>query len=247
MPPYRLSDIRRRVNSLPDAKKVFVLCEGTNTEPELMKKILSNSSFFGADESIRFIAVEKTGRDVGTTDLKGLIRLADSIISDADNHFNQGEDKVLVIFDLDVYARKHSIPEIKAIIEEHKRNMIFAYTNPAVELFLTLCIAPNAYDSIIQPSIKKILKNDWITSSDGTTRRFIAHLFYEKTHIDSKKGSTDFTLLASNVGEAIKQESLYLSRKLIDPEKSLISNFGYVLEKIRDNDIDSIEYLTVIG
>lgn len=246
IPPHKLFDFKRPVSILPDARKVFVLCEGTNTEPAFLEKILNNSSI-GLNGSINFIGVEKTGNDKGVTDLNGLIRLANQVIGDKQNHFDKKMDKVLLFFDLDVYAAKNSISEIKALIEANKKHIIFAYTNPAIELFLCLCIKPNAYETIIQPKCSEILQNGYVPCTDGENRRCIASLFYEATLVDSKKGTADFTPFAQNVQHAINQEKINLSAKLVDPKKSLISNVGRVLEMIQDDKADEIEYLTVIG
>ena len=75
MPPHRLFDFKRPVSVSPEARKIFVLCEGTNTEPAFIEKVLGNS-FIGLDESIKFIGVKKTENDEGVTDLNGLVRLA---------------------------------------------------------------------------------------------------------------------------------------------------------------------------
>lgn len=65
--------------------------------------------------------------------------------------------------------------------------------------------------------------------------------------MDPKKGTFDFSEFAKNIVGAVNQEKLYLNNKLIDPKKALISNLGRVLELIRDNKIDKIEYLIVLG
>ena len=59
MPPINLLKIKRTVDERPDARKIFVLSEGTNTEPGFIEKILTNSGY-GHGGEYTFIKVEKT-------------------------------------------------------------------------------------------------------------------------------------------------------------------------------------------
>lgn len=99
----------------------------------------------------------------------------------------------------------------------------------------------------VQPKCSEILQNEYVLCSDNKQRRYVASLFSEATYVDSKKGTTDFTSFAQNIQHAINQEKLNLSAKLVDPKKSLISNVGRVLEMIKEDKANEIEYLTVIG
>ena len=240
MPPLNLKKIARDIQEKPDARRLFLLCEGTNTEPSFLEKVLTNANYI-KHEAVSFIKVNKTNNDFGVTELTGLVRLANDIIADKDNHFSRKKDKIIIIFDLDRYNKK-ALANIKRIIEENKKNMIFIYTNPAVELFLLLCFLSDSYDKYIQPNIEAILANNWVTSSDGKTRRFLADLFTRVTGQDSKSATADFTVFSENVQDGINQEKMYCSQKISSLSKKLISNFGTILEKIKNNDFDHIEY-----
>ena len=240
MPPLNLKKIQREIQERPDANRFFLLCEGTNTEPGFLEKILTNANYL-KNGSISFVKVNKTENDSGVTDLKGLIKLANQIIENKENHFSKKKDKVVLIFDLDQYS-SNNIDEIKTLIEENKNRIIFVYTNPAIELFLLLCTCENAYDKYISPNVDKILKNDWVISSDGKRRRFIADLFFTVSGVDSKKATADFTEIAGNIQFGINQEKIYLTQNISGSSNKLISNFGIVLEKIKDNDVGNITY-----
>ena len=245
MAPINLSTIKRKIAERPDARKVFLLCEGTNTEPEFLEKILTNSEY-GGNGALSFVKVEKTGNDAGVTDLPGLISLANQVIENKANHFKKKKDKVLLFFDLDVYASKGKMPEIKKLIEANRSNIVFAYTNPSIELFLLLCTSPSSYESIVEPNKAEILRNDWVASKDGKQRRYVANLFFETAGLDSKRHDSDFAALAKSIQCGVNQENLYISQKLANPEKHLISNVGSILAKLKENRIDAIEYLLAI-
>ena len=242
MVPVDLSTIRRQIGERPDARKIFILSEGTNTEPGFLEKVLTNASYI-ANDAVTFFKVNKTENDFGVTDFDGLLRLANSVIENKDNHFRKRKDKVMLIFDLDVYYAKNNIEYIKQKIKENNKNIIFVFANPAIELFLLLCWNADAYERLIAPHIIEILKNDWIESNDGKNRRYIANLFFETTGIDSKKSAADFTYLANNIQNGINQENIYLSQKIGAGKDKLISNFCFILERIKNNDFDAIDYL----
>lgn len=241
MVPIDLSTIKRQVGERPDARKVFILSEGANTEPGFLEKVLTNASYI-KNEEVTFIKVNKTENDKGVTDFNGLLRLADVVMNDKNNHFNKRKDKIMLVFDLDVYYARNQIDDIKQKIEKNSKNIIFVFANPAIELFLLLCWSEDAYEKYVAPNVDAIINNDRATSDDGKQRRFIADLFIKTTGIDSKVNTADFTALASNIQKGINQENLYISQRIGAGKEKLISNFGHVLEKIKNNDFDRIIY-----
>ena len=211
MPPLNLKRIHRETQERPDARRLFLLCEGTNTEPGFLEKVLTNADYI-KNPAVTFVKVNKTGHEFGINDINGLICLANKIMEDKNNHFSKRKDKVVIIFDLDRYGKKKQ-EEIKRIIEQNKKkNIIFVYTNPAVELFLLLCTSQDAYEKYVEPNVEEILKNGLVKSTDGKSRRYIADLFYKVTGQDSKVSTADFNLLANNVQHGINQEK-YISHK----------------------------------
>lgn len=242
MVPLNLSTVERLVGERPDARRVFILSEGTNTEPEFLEKVLTNASYI-TNKSVRFVKVNKIGNDVGVTDFDGLLSLAYSIIDNKENHFNKRYDKVMLIFDLDVYYARNKIDYIKEQIKKHSKYIMFVFANPAIELFLLLCCRENAYETIIQPNLDDIIKNDWVTSKDGKKRRFVANLFFETTGIDPKVKTADFTELANNIQFGVNQEKIYLSQKIGAGSNKVISNFGKIIDNIKNDAFTKIEYL----
>ena len=60
--------------------------------------------------------------------------------------------------------------------------------------------------------------------------------------IDPKDPDADFSVFSNGLQNAINQEKIYLSKKLVDPNANLISNFGTVIEKIKNGEFDNIDY-----
>ena len=242
MVPIDLSTIRREIGERPDARKIFILSEGANTEPGFLEKVLTNATYIRND-GVTFIKVNKTENDRGVTDFDGLLRLAYSVINNRENHFKKRKDKVMLVFDLDVYYARNNVEYIKHKIQEHSKNIIFVFANPAIELFLLMCWSSDSYEKYIEPNINAILENNWVISSDGKQRRFIADLFFKVTGIDSKVGTTDFSLLANGIQNGINQENMHLSQRIGAGKDKLISNFGKILERIKNDSFDNIDYV----
>ena len=67
--------------------------------------------------------------------------------------------QIIIVFDLDVY--KNNQLRMNNIISLGDKDIIFAYTNPSIELFLLLTIK-GSYEKIIKPNEKEILENNFI-------------------------------------------------------------------------------------
>lgn len=239
-PPVNLKEITRNVEVRDKYRRLYLLSEGTLTEPEVLNSILTRSPYLLENDSTRFYEVERSGKDFGRNTLKAMIDIAyENVINDKEK-FSKKRDKVIIFFDLDVYHESYE--EVKKLIDQHKKYIIFVFTNPAVELFLLLC-KDGAYENIIVPNITNILKNE---KNNSTNRRFIHQLVVDTFGVDPKNRDSDFTAFSNGLSVAINQEKMYICQKLSNPENHLISNFGYVLEHIKNIDFNSIEYFTIL-
>lgn len=234
-PPINLRLIERNQPTREKNKRIYLLCEGTLTEPSFLHAILTNSDYFMDVDNVNFYSTIRDGREFGINRIDGMIRIAYDNIIDNPLKFSKKKDKVIIFFDLDIYH--DSYDTIKNLIEEHQKYIIFVFTNPAIELFLLLC-KEDSYETIIAPHKNAILANRFSDSG----RRYIHQLVNNTFKKDPKKRTTNFEIFAKNLGIAIKQEKDYIPQVLVDPTKNLISNFGKVLEKIKNNDIDNIDY-----
>ena len=237
MPPISLIQIVREIEYRETKRKLFLLSEGTLTEPSFLESILSGSPYFSSNRNVEFYKTERSGREHGINTLNGMIDIAyRNIINKKDIGFRKKKDKVVIFFDLDIYH--DSINEVKQLINEHKKYIIFVFVNPAIELFLLLC-KENSYEQLVQPHIKEILENN---KTSETGNRYIYQLVIDSIGIDPKDPDADFSVFSNGLQNAINQEKIYLSKKLVDPNANLISNFGTVIEKIKNGEFDNIDY-----
>ena len=235
VPPINLSTLTRNTIEKPLSRRLYLLSEGTLTEPSFLISLITRSDYMNYNDSVRFYPVERDGSEFGINSLRGMVDIAKKHIINKEKRFSKKRDKVIIFFDLDIYHE--SIEDVKRIIEENKKYIIFVFTNPAIELFLLLCVE-GSYEKIIMPKIENILKNE----KNEFGRRYIHQLLIDCTSVDPKDRSADFDFFSSKIDVAIRQEKLYISSTLSNPDKYLISNFGRVLERIRNNDFSPIDY-----
>lgn len=240
VPPVNLSLLERGVKEKEFSRRLYLLSEGTLTEPQFLEKLITGSPYFKNNTNLRFYRVERSGNDFGINKLSGMIDLAKKTIISDSKKFTKSRDKILVFFDLDIYH--NSINKIKKIIEQNRNYFIFIFTNPAIELFLLLC-KENSYEECVRKNLDKILENDY---NKNTHRRFIHQLVVDNFQIDPKKSDSDFSAFSNGLSFAINQEKMYMEQKLINVNERLISNFGYILEKIKNNNFEEIEYFSLL-
>lgn len=221
-------------------KKLYSVCEGTNTEPNLLEDIFTQTDYI-TNKSYDYYSMDRTENDKGANTLEQLVEYGKSIIENKENKFKKKKDKVIIFFDLDRYRTK--INEVKKIINENKDNMVFVFTNPAIELFLLLCVDANSYEAIVEPNKEKILKNEWYPNdSDPNRLRYVNHLLQDKTGIDPKSHDGDMNFFAKNLQYGVNQEKMYLSQKLTNLESSLISNFSVFVDALNNETLNDIKY-----
>ncbi len=227
MCPLEYHTLKRKITNKKDARSVYLLYEGKNTEPLFIAPFIENSNYIDSRE-IRFIQFEKTDSDVGVTNLPQLIKLAKKFKQNST--FRKGYDKIIIFFDLDVYKNNQSaINKIMNLIDD---DIILAYTNPSIELFLLLTY-PRTYETIIEPKAKEILKNDFVGK-----KRYINNLFTDYSKINSKSSDGQVSLLSENFETAISQERMFLNQFIDLASTKLTSNIGYIFEKLKKSEFD---------
>ena len=231
------STLKRTKDTKNENRFIYLLFEGLVTEPYFIYPFIKYSSFFKDTKDIVFKKVNKVNNDKGASNIKTLAKIAKEEIVDK-LIFNKRRDKVLFIFDLDIYLNNKN--KIIDIMDYCLSYYIFGYTNPSIELFLLLT-KENAYNKYIKKNYKKILNNEFYKKDN---KRFINHLFYKITKINSKRNKEKLMLLSFNFSNAIKEEKLYLNRFIDKAYNSLTSNIGYVFTKIKENKIDEITYFS---
>ena len=228
MVPLSVSDLKRKISDRTDARVIYLLYEGQNTEPLFLHPFLESSNYISS-KNVRFRRFEKTGRDVGASNVEKLIKLAKDYKKKT-KEFKKGFDKIIIFFDLDVYKNNQKV--INGLLNLIDNDIILAYTNPSIELFLLLTLK-NSYETIIEPKKELILKNDYING-----KRYIYDLFLRTTNINSKSKDGKVSLLSNDFEIALRQEKLFLNTHIDRASTELTSNIGYIFEKIKNNDFD---------
>lgn len=231
------STLKRTKDTKNENRFIYLLFEGIITEPYFIYPFIKYSSFFKDTTDIVFKKVNKVNNDKGASNIKTLSKIAKEEIVDK-LIFNKRRDKVLFIFDLDIYLNNKN--KIIDIMDYCLSYYIFGYTNPSIELFLLLT-QPNSYKKYIKKNYHKILNNEFYKKDN---KRFINHLFYKITKVNSKRNKEKLMLLSLNFNNAIKEERLYLNRFIDKAYNSLTSNIGYIFTKIKENKIDEITYFS---
>lgn len=216
------------VEQIEPYQKFFFICEGANTETWYFRKLIDLKKSLGIHPLIDLCLLEKTDEDRNLSYPLQLIRFANQQKEAQEIHFDKGHDKMIVVFDADIFEEKvGNYHEILRIAEES--GDIVAVTNPSFELFLLLHYE-GSYESDILPNQEKILKNE----KQGNST-FIYKLLLKKSGINSKKNS-EIGNLAEKVEIAICQE-MNLNQDERRCSGQITSNIGKIIEEIRNHTI----------
>ena len=233
--PFDLCNIRRNVAVKENYKTVYLITEGTNTEPNFLKNLLSNSNYFKERTDLKFTYVKRKGIDFGKNRLSQMVECAKEIMKKRNEYL---KDSIFIIFfDLDIYNK--NLDEIKEVIISNP-DIYFAYTNPAFELFLLLC-QENGYKTNVEPNKSLIFQNN---RAENSKKRFVHKLLSDITNINSKSG--DVSYFVNYLENAIEEEQ-NLSPYLDDADEELVSNVGIILRCLKENTLDKISYFKRSG
>ena len=206
-------------------RKYFFICEGQNTEVWYFKKLIDIRKSLGIHPLIDIRLMEKTGEDDGLSEPKALIKFAEKQKKYAENDFDIKHDKMVIVFDADIYKDKpEAYDEVLGLASS---NDILAVTNPSFELFLLLHY-PNTAEDIVIPETEKILENKKIGR-----RRYIAKRFTDVSGMNPK-GNSNIAELANSVDTAIEQEKM-LNQDIANAIGCVTCNIGKIIEDIRKN------------
>ena len=140
-------------------RKYYFICEGANTETFYFEKLIDLRKDLGIHPLIDIRLWEKTEGDRNISFAKNLVRFAYEQKSLESNGFDVERDKMIIVFDGDIFEEKvQGYDELIASIEE---NDIAAVSNPGFELFLLLHV-DGSYEKYIQGH-----EADFLTMVDG--------------------------------------------------------------------------------
>jgi len=206
-------------------RKYFFICEGSNTEVWYFKKLIDMRKHLGIHPLIDIRLMEKTEEDETVSNPKALISFAEKQKLLPDNKFDKKHDKMVIVFDADIYKNKPE--QYKEILELGNKDNILAVTNPSFELFLLLHYE-GVLENVILPNKDAIL-----TNKKTGKRRYIASLFAETTGMNAKENPAVGNL-AENVELAIAQEA-EINQNIEHAIGNLTSNIGMVIQSIKND------------
>lgn len=191
----RLSDYEEQVEPF---RKYYFICEGANTETFYFEKLIDLRKELGIHPLIDIRLWEKTEGDKNISFAKNLVIFAKEQKSIEENEFDSDRDKMIIVFDGDIFEEKvQGYDELIASIEE---NDIAAVSNPGFELFLLLHIN-GSFEKYIQGH-----EEDFLTMVDGKYA-YAYNALLDATGMNAKK-NVNIGNLAENIMIAIQQETL---------------------------------------
>lgn len=146
-----------REEQMEPFRKYFFICEGANTEIFYFKRLIDLRKYLGIHPLIDICLWEKTDEDRNLSFVKNLVEFAEKQKQNPDNDFDPDRDKMVIVFDGDIFEEKvQGYDELIAFIEEKD---IAAVTNPGFELFLLLHIE-GSYERNIKGHEAEFLRMD---------------------------------------------------------------------------------------
>ncbi len=207
----------------PFRKYVFI-CEGANTEVWYFRKLIDLRKRLRIHPLIDIRLWEKTEGDKDISYPRKLIEFAEAWKADTELSFDRNHDRMIIIFDADIFSAKVTGYEDVVSLGEQYGDLL-GVTNPNFELYLLLHF-PGAYEEVILPNAKRLLRND----KDGKMRLSYS-LLLARTGINSKTNEA-IGNLAERVEIAIEQEK-HLNQDVHTCLGQLTSSIGSLIEIIR--------------
>lgn len=203
-------------------RKYYFICEGANTEPFYFKRLIDLRKQLGIHPLIDIRLWEKTEEDRNISFAKNLVAFAEKQKQNPENDFDPERDKMIIVFDGDIFEEKvQGYEELISMIEE---NDIAAVTNPCFELFLILHI---------QGSYEQYIKDheiEFMSVDDVGRYSHAKYVLHELTDMNSKK-NPEIGKLADNVFIAIDQEK-HINQDIHSLKGKVSSNIGKIIEEI---------------
>lgn len=213
-------------------RKYFFVCEGANTERWYFQRLIVNKMELNIHPLIGVCFLEKTGEDKDITYPKHLIDFAEKQKLREEVSFDLAHDKMVIVFDADIFERKGKTVEYTALIQDAEgKGNILGVTNPSFELFLLLHF-DKSVEKIIKPNQSRILQN----KKEGTNTP-VYWLLHKNTGINCKRNSI-IGELADQIDTAIVQEK-HLNQDIHDCMGKLTSNIGCIIDAIRNDHPES--------
>lgn len=207
----------------------YFICEGKNTEQWYFEKLIDIRKELFIHSDIKLIYLEKTEKDENLSNPTQLIDFADQQKTNGAISFDPNFDKMVVVFDADVFENIYS--NYDEVISKGQERNLLGITNPSFELFLLLHY-PNSVEELILPNQDNIIANNWV-GHGKSRRRYIEDVFRKKSGMRPKSNSA-IGELAHQVLIAIEQEKK-LNSDISNCKGTITSNIGHIIQSIIDD------------
>lgn len=203
-------------------RKYFFICEGANTETFYFKRLIDLRKQLGIHPLIDICLWEKTDEDRNLSFAKNLVDFAEKQKQNPENDFDTERDKMVIVFDGDIFEEK--VQGYDGLITSIEEKDIAAVTNPGFELFLILHI---------EGSFKQYIKGhetEFFSRDEKGKYSHAYNVLLKLTGMNAKKNA-DIGGLADKVLVAIAQEKL-IDQDIHQLKGNISSNVGKVIEDI---------------
>lgn len=203
-------------------RKYIFICEGINTETFYFKRLIDQRKLLGIHPLIDIRLWEKTDEDRNLSFARNLADFAEKQKQNPENDFDTERDKMVIVFDGDIFEEKvQGYDELIMSIEEKD---IAAVTNPGFELFLILHIE-GSFEQYIKGH-----ETEFLSTDEKGKYSHAYNILLELTGMNAKKNS-EIGGLADNVFVAIAQEKL-INQNIHQLKGNVSSNIGKIIENI---------------
>ena len=203
-------------------RKYIFICEGANTETFYFERLIDSRKQLGIHPLIDMRLWEKTEGDRDISFAKNLYAFAEAQKNNPDNAFDPDRDKMVIVFDGDIFEEK--VQGYDDLIKSIEKNDIAAVTNPAFELFLILHI-DGSFEQYIRGH-----ESEFLCKDDNGKYSYAYKVLHEITGINAKK-NPEIGKLADNIRIAIKQEKC-INQDVHNLKGNVSSNIGKIIEDI---------------
>ncbi|MGN1350138.1 MAG: RloB family protein [Anaerovoracaceae bacterium] len=211
-----------REEQIEPYRKYYFICEGANTETFYFKRLIDIRKDLNIHPLIDVRLLEKTEQDRNLSFPKKLAEFAEQQKAILGGDFDEERDRMVIVFDADIFEEK--VSGYEAFVADIETKNIVGVTNPGFELFLLLHLE-GAYEEFVSGNEKKFLTMD----NNGRYSHAYECLL-QKTGMNAKKNSR-IGLLADNCLLAIEQEKL-VNQDVHSVKGKVSSNIGKILEAI---------------
>ena len=203
-------------------RKYFFICEGANTETFYFKRLIDLRKELGIHPLIDIRLWEKTDEDKNLSFAKNLVVFAEKQKTVPDNDFDPERDKMVIVFDGDIFEEK--VQGYDELIAQIEKTDIAAVSNPGFELYLLLHI-DGGYEQRIKGH-----EQEYLTMDEKGSYSYAYNVLLELTGMNAKKNGK-IGNLADNVLMAIEQEKK-INQDIHDIKGKVSCNIGKIIETI---------------